>query len=101
MWNLLSNAVKFTPERRQGAGAARERINSHVETDCVSDTGIGIAPEFLPHVFERFTQADSSSTRSHSGLGLGLGISRHLVELHGGTIAAHSDGDGKGATFVP
>ena len=98
VWNLLSNATKFTP--KGGKIQVRlERINSHVEL-IVSDTGIGIAPEFLPHVFERFTQADSSSTRSHSGLGLGLGITRHLVELHGGTISAHSDGAGKGATFV-
>ncbi len=98
VWNLLSNAVKFTP--KGGKMQVRlSRVNSHVEL-AVSDTGIGIAPDFLPHVFERFTQADSSSTRSHSGLGLGLGISRHLVELHGGTISAHSDGAGKGSTFL-
>ena len=98
VWNLLSNATKFTP--KGGKVQVRlERVNSHIEL-IVSDTGIGIEKEFLPHVFERFTQADSSSTRSHSGLGLGLGITRHLAELHGGTISAHSDGAGKGATFV-
>lgn len=98
VWNLLSNAVKFTP--KGGKVQVRlQRVNSHVEL-CVSDTGVGIAPEFLPRMFERFTQADSSSTRAHSGLGLGLGIARHLVELHGGTISAHSDGRDRGATFI-
>lgn len=98
VWNLLSNAVKFTP--KGGKVQVRlSRVNSQVELH-VSDTGVGIAPEFLPRMFERFTQADSSSTRSHSGLGLGLGIARHLVELHGGAISAHSDGVGRGATFV-
>lgn len=98
VWNLLSNAVKFTP--KTGKVQVRlARVNSHVELH-VSDTGVGIAPEFLPRMFERFTQADSSSTRAHSGLGLGLGIARHLVELHGGTISAHSDGAGRGATFL-
>ena len=98
MWNLLSNAVKFTAKKGK-VQVRLTRVNSHVEL-TVSDTGVGISPEFLPHVFERFTQADSSSTRHHSGLGLGLGIARHLVELHGGEISAHSDGPGKGATFV-
>jgi signal transduction histidine kinase/ActR/RegA family two-component response regulator len=98
IWNLLSNAVKFTPR-----GGSMEvhvgRRSSHVELR-VSDTGMGIRPDFLDHVFDRFRQADSSSTRTHGGLGLGLAIVRHLVELHGGTVAAQSDGEGRGATFV-
>jgi signal transduction histidine kinase/CheY-like chemotaxis protein len=98
IWNLLSNAVKFTP--RGGKVLIRlERINSHCEL-TVSDTGQGISPKFLPYVFDRFSQADSSSTRAHAGLGLGLGIVRHLVELHGGTVQAFSPGEGKGATFA-
>lgn len=98
VWNLLSNAVKFTP--RAGRVQVRlQRVNSHVEI-AVSDTGQGINPQFLPHVFERFRQADSSSTRAHGGLGLGLAIVRHLVELHGGCVRAESSGEGKGATFV-
>jgi signal transduction histidine kinase/CheY-like chemotaxis protein len=98
VWNLLSNAVKFTP--RSGRVQVRlERIDSHAEL-TVSDTGDGISPEFLPHVFDRFSQADSTSTRKHGGLGLGLGIVRHLVELHGGTVEAYSQGLGKGATFA-
>ncbi len=98
VWNLVSNAVKFTP--KGGRVQVRlARVNSQVEL-TVSDTGQGIEAEFLPHVFERFTQADTTSTRQHSGLGLGLGITRHLVELHGGTIAVYSDGGGKGSTFV-
>lgn len=97
-WNLLSNAVKFTP--RGGRVQVRlERINSHCEL-TVTDNGEGIAPEFLPHVFDRFSQADGSSTRSHGGLGLGLGIVRHLVELHGGTVQARSAGLGQGAAFA-
>ena len=75
-----------------------ERVNSHVEI-VVSDTGAGISREFLPHVFERFRQEDAGSTRSHGGLGLGLAIVRHLIELHGGTVAAESGGAGMGATF--
>ncbi|MDZ8087592.1 MAG: PAS domain S-box protein [Nostoc sp. DedQUE12b] len=98
VWNLLSNAVKFTP-KGGGVDVQLERIASYVQIR-VSDTGVGIAPEFLPHVFERFRQADSSSTRSHGGLGLGLAIVRHLVELHGGTVSAESPGIGQGATFV-
>jgi signal transduction histidine kinase/ActR/RegA family two-component response regulator len=98
VWNLVSNAVKFTPKKGR-VQVRLARVNSHVELR-VSDTGIGIDPQFLTHVFERFTQADSSSTRSHSGLGLGLGITRHLVELHGGSIAVFSDGENKGAMFV-
>jgi PAS domain S-box-containing protein len=98
VWNLLSNAVKFTP--RGGRVQVRlERINSHVEI-IVSDTGQGISREFLPHVFDRFRQADSSSTRAHGGLGLGLAIVRHLVELHGGSVRAESPGEGQGATFI-
>jgi PAS domain S-box-containing protein len=96
-WNLLSNAVKFTP--RDGRIQVRlERVNSQVEI-VMSDTGIGIPPEFLPHIFERFSQAESGTTRRHGGLGLGLAIARHIVEMHGGTIHAASDGEGKGSTF--
>ncbi|MBH8573881.1 PAS domain S-box protein [Nostocaceae cyanobacterium CENA369] len=98
VWNLLSNAVKFTS--KEGIVTVQlERINSGVQIR-VSDTGGGIAPEFLPYVFERFRQADSSTTRSHGGLGLGLAIVRHLVELHGGTVCAESPGIGQGATFI-
>ena len=98
VWNLLSNAIKFTP--RGGKVQVRlERINSHIEI-AVSDTGVGISPEFLPHVFERFRQADQKTTRRHGGLGLGLAIVRHLVELHGGTVEAGSAGEGQGTTFV-
>ena len=97
IWNLLSNAVKFTPHGEE-VQIRLVRVDSHVEI-VVSDTGRGISPEFLPHVFERFRQADSQFSREHGGLGLGLAISRHLVELHGGTIHAASDGEGKGATF--
>jgi PAS domain S-box-containing protein len=97
VWNLVSNAVKFTP--RGGQVQVRvERVNSHVEL-IVSDTGIGITQEFLPHIFERFRQADAGSTRAHGGLGLGLAITRHLIELHGGTVHASSAGQGTGATF--
>ena len=98
VWNLLSNAVKFTP-RGGRIEVALARRDSQIEIR-VSDTGIGIRQEFLSQVFERFRQADSSSTRTHGGLGLGLAIVRHLVELHGGTVEAHSDGEGKGATFL-
>ncbi|HVL58972.1 MAG TPA: PAS domain-containing sensor histidine kinase, partial [Burkholderiaceae bacterium] len=97
VWNLLTNAVKFTP-RGGRVQVILERVNSHVEI-VVSDTGQGIKPEFLPHLFERFRQADASTTRQHAGLGLGLSIVRHLVELHGGTVRAKSPGEGKGATF--
>jgi len=98
VWNLLSNAIKFTP--KGGRVQVRlERINSHIEI-AVGDTGAGIKPEFLPHVFERFRQADQKTTRQHGGLGLGLAIVRHLVELHGGTVQAESPGEGQGATFV-
>ena len=97
IWNLLSNATKFTP--RGGRIQLRlERVNSHVEI-VVSDTGIGIPESFLPHIFERFRQAEGGTTRRHGGLGLGLAIARHLTEMHGGTIEAASDGEGKGSTF--
>ncbi|HVF27201.1 MAG TPA: PAS domain S-box protein [Pyrinomonadaceae bacterium] len=98
VWNLLSNAIKFTP--KGGRVQLRlERVNSHVEI-IVADTGAGIEPEFLPFVFDRFRQADGSTTRAHGGLGLGLAIVRHLVELHGGTVHADSHGEGNGATFT-
>jgi len=99
VWNLLSNAAKFTPRGgmvRVGLAAAGEAT---VEI-TVKDTGQGIDADFLPHVFERFRQADGSTTRSHGGLGIGLAIVKHLVELHGGTVTAQSEGAGKGATFV-
>jgi PAS domain S-box-containing protein len=98
VWNLLSNAVKFTPKGGRILTRLR-RVNSHVEI-TVSDTGKGIAPEFLPFVFDRFRQADSSLTRAFGGLGLGLAIVRHLVELHGGTVQAESFGEEQGATFT-
>lgn len=98
VWNLLSNAIKFTPKQGR-VSIAMGQVESHIQIQ-VSDTGKGISPEFLPHVFERFRQADSSTTRNFGGLGLGLAIVRHLVELHGGTISAASEGEGKGATFT-
>lgn len=97
-WNLLSNAVKFTPEEGR-VEVYLEQANSHIQMR-VKDTGIGIRAEFLPYVFDRFRQADSTVTRSHSGLGLGLAIARHLVELHGGTVQVESPGEGQGATFT-
>ncbi|XXY53691.1 PAS domain-containing protein [Sorangium sp. So ce269] len=98
MWNLLSNAVKFTPKR--GRVTVRvERSDSQVAI-VVMDNGKGIAREFLPYVFDRFRQGDSSPTRAYGGLGLGLAIVRHLVELHGGTVEAESRGEGGGATFT-
>jgi signal transduction histidine kinase/CheY-like chemotaxis protein len=98
VWNLLVNAVKFTSKGGRVQAQLR-RVDSHVEL-LVDDTGVGIAADVLPHVFERFRQADSSSTRTHGGLGIGLALVRHLVELHGGTVHAHSGGEGTGATFV-
>jgi PAS domain S-box-containing protein len=98
LWNLLHNAIKFTPR----GGRVEVRVSQrrgHVEI-VVQDNGHGIIREFLPHVFERFRQQDSSTTRESTGLGLGLSIARHLVELHGGTVSAFSDGEGRGATFV-
>ena len=127
VWNLLSNAIKFTPKGgcvtvklsaiAESLGAEeiggdneekeaeiiiqnpKSKIQNYYAQIQVTDTGIGIAPEFLPHVFDRFRQADGSITRSHGGLGLGLAIVRHLVELHGGTVQVHSLGVGQGATF--
>jgi PAS domain S-box-containing protein len=97
LWNLLANAVKFTG--RGGRVQVRlERVSSHVEV-TVSDTGVGIAREFLPYVFERFRQADAGTTRKAGGLGLGLAIVRHFVEMHGGTVEATSPGENAGATF--
>jgi CheY-like chemotaxis protein len=97
-WNLFSNAVKFTPNG--GTVQVRvQRTDSHVEL-IVTDTGKGIASNLLPVIFERFRQGDSSVTREHGGLGLGLAIVRHVVELHGGWVEAHSEGPGKGAEFI-
>src|SRR5207245_1636670 len=98
VWNLLSNAIKFTPKGGR-VDVRLQRAESHVEL-TVSDTGEGISADFLPHVFERFRQGDSSTTRAHGGLGLGLGIVRHLVELHGGTVTARSGGENLGAEFT-
>jgi len=98
IWNLLNNASKFTP-RGGRIQVTLKHANSHVDL-IVSDDGPGIEAEFLPHLFERFRQADASTTRKHGGLGLGLAIVRQLVELHGGTVSAQSEGLGKGATFV-
>ena len=98
LWNLLSNAIKFTP--KGGRVQIRvERVNSSVEIS-VSDTGKGISADFLPFVFERFKQSDTSTTRRFGGLGLGMAITRHIVELHGGTIRAESEGENLGATFT-
>ena len=97
VWNLLSNAVKFTPEGGRVL-VQLSRAGGQAEI-CVRDTGAGIGPEFLPHVFDRFRQAESHMTRAHGGLGIGLSIVRHLVELHGGTVRAESAGEGRGATF--
>ena len=97
-WNLLSNAVKFTPK----GGFVRvvmQRINSHVEVS-VSDSGQGMKPEFLAHAFERFRQSDTQGTRKTGGLGLGLSIVKHLAEMHGGSVAATSEGEGRGSTFI-
>jgi signal transduction histidine kinase/ActR/RegA family two-component response regulator len=97
MWNLLSNAIKFTPKDGR-VQVMLERVNSHIEIS-VSDTGIGIKPEFVPHLFERFQQGDLSTTKAYGGLGLGLSIVKQLVELHGGTVRASSPGQDQGATF--
>ena len=98
LWNLLTNAVKFTPKGGKVRVLA-EVMQSHVEIS-VADTGEGISPDFLPHLFERFSQADGSAKRKHTGLGLGLSIVKNLVELHGGTVRANSRGEGQGATFI-
>jgi signal transduction histidine kinase/ActR/RegA family two-component response regulator len=97
-WNLISNAIKFTP-KGGSVIVSLKRVDSHVEV-TVSDTGKGIAPGFLPHVFDRFRQADATTTRAFGGLGLGLAIVRQLVELHGGTARADSEGEGLGSTFT-
>jgi len=98
VWNLLSNAIKFTPKGGK-VDVLLQRVNSHVEI-TVNDSGIGIKPELLPHVFERFRQGDASTTRKHGGLGLGLAIVKQLIELHGGTVRVQSAGEGQGTTFV-
>jgi signal transduction histidine kinase len=111
IWNLLSNSVKFTPSNgaiylslesvgRAGAAADAPASPAHAVRITVRDTGQGIPARFLPYIFERFRQADSSSTRAHGGLGLGLAIVKNIVELHGGTVVAQSEGEGKGATFI-
>ena len=98
VWNLLANSVKFTPN---GGRIIVELLDveGHAEIR-VTDNGIGIDADFLPYVFDRFRQADTSRTRIHGGLGLGLAIVRHLVESHGGTVQAESSGDEQGATFI-
>lgn len=98
VWNLLSNAIKFTP-RGGRVVVSLQRTESHVEL-AVNDTGQGISAEFLPHVFERFRQGDSTTTRPIGGLGIGLAIVKHLAELHGGTVTAESEGEGRGSTFT-
>src|SRR4029079_7239177 len=96
-WHLISNALKFTPS----GGRVTVSLNRRDGEICLSvrDSGIGFEPDTAPVLFERFRQGDSSSTRSYGGLGLGLGIVRYLVEVHGGTVSAHSEGPNKGATF--
>ena len=98
VWNLLSNAIKFT-EPGGHVGVRLRRAGEHAEL-LVCDDGRGLSREFLPYVFDRFRQADGTTTREHGGLGLGLSIARHLVELHGGTVKAESDGEGRGSTFT-
>jgi PAS domain S-box-containing protein len=98
VWNLLANAVKFTPKNGR-IHVVVKRANSHVEIEVI-DSGQGIAPEFLGEVFDRFRQADATTTRRHGGLGLGLAIVKHLAELHGGTVRVASEGEGQGATFT-
>jgi CheY-like chemotaxis protein len=97
VWNLLLNAVKFTPKDGQ-IWVTLRRVDSELEL-IVRDDGIGIAADFLPHVFDSFRQSDSKTTRPHGGLGIGLSIAKHLVDLHGGSIDGRSDGLGKGASF--
>jgi signal transduction histidine kinase len=96
-WNLIANAVKFTAKGGR-VSVGLERVDSHLEIN-IEDTGEGIDPTFLPHVFDRFRQADASTARAHGGLGLGLSIVKQLVELHGGTVSAKSPGKGAGSNF--
>ena len=98
VWNLLSNAIKFTPKNGR-VQMVLERVNSHIEIR-ISDNGRGIKPDFLPFIFERFSQAETGTTRLQGGLGMGLAISKAIVELHGGNITAFSEGEGKGSTFT-
>jgi CheY-like chemotaxis protein len=98
VWNLLSNAVKFTPQG--GRVSVTLQKDDSTARIVVSDTGAGIPPDFLPHLFERFRQAETTQTRGHGGLGLGLSIAQHIVSAHGGSIRAESAGEGKGATFT-
>ena len=98
VWNLLANAIKFTP-KNGSIHVVVKRVNSHVEI-CVTDTGDGIAPEFLGQVFDRFRQVDATTTRQYGGIGLGLSIVKHLTELHGGSVRVESEGLGHGATFT-
>jgi signal transduction histidine kinase/ActR/RegA family two-component response regulator len=98
VWNLLTNAVKFTPPEGR-IDVRLDRLDSETQIS-VTDTGQGIKAEFMPYLFQRFRQADSSTTRKHAGLGLGLAIVRHLVEMHGGTVRAESQGEGRGSTFI-
>lgn len=100
LWNLLSNAIKFTPVRGRVGVKVHQHTNNSTVMITISDSGEGIAQDFLPHVFERFTQYDASTSRRHFGLGLGLAIARHLVEMHGGSIRAESAGPGRGAEFT-
>ncbi len=98
VWNLLNNAIKFTPSGGE-VTVAMKRVDAHLEIS-VTDNGEGIDPKFLPHVFERFRQQDSSTERRHQGLGLGLSIVKQLIELHGGSVRAESEGSGRGASFI-
>jgi signal transduction histidine kinase/ActR/RegA family two-component response regulator len=98
LWNLLSNAIKFTP--KEGHISVAVRVSSGQANIAVSDSGAGIEPQFLPYVFERFRQADTAASRRYGGLGLGLSIVKNLVELHGGTVSARSEGVNRGATFL-
>jgi signal transduction histidine kinase/CheY-like chemotaxis protein len=98
IWNLLSNAIKFTPPR--GSVTVTAGLSADALVIAITDTGIGIAPACLPYVFDRFWQQDAATTRTHGGVGLGLSIVRHLVEMHGGTVEAKSEGEGRGASFV-
>jgi CheY-like chemotaxis protein/anti-sigma regulatory factor (Ser/Thr protein kinase) len=97
LWNLLSNAIKFTP--KGGNVRAEVHNDGHQVRVVISDSGRGIEPEFLPHIFDRFRQGESGSARAAGGLGLGLSIVKHLVEMHGGSVSAYSSGKGEGATF--